>query len=184
MMKLLITGGTGFLGKECIDYFSERNSKLKKYFICATYRAEKGVSRQNVTWIKLDLTRKEDFDKVYLELKEKNITHIIHIGGSTPNRAYASGNFDATILGTKYLVDMAKKLKIKRIVFISSISVLFSNGPYASSKKSAEKTIISSGLNYVILRPETIIGPTAKDFNRVGVMLSKNKVFPNDRFGK
>jgi nucleoside-diphosphate-sugar epimerase len=177
-MNILLTGGTGFLGKEIIEYFSG------KHKIYAIYRNVKGVTKKNVDWIKIDLTNKRDFENTRDILKKARIDVIIHAGGATPNRAYADGNFDSTTVGTKNLIESAKSLSIKKIIFISTISVLFSKGPYATSKKIAEKVIISSGMKYVILRPETIIGRSAKDFNRIGVMLSKHKIFPIIGFGR
>jgi nucleoside-diphosphate-sugar epimerase len=171
-MNILLTGGTGFLGRSIIEYFSKRHK------IYAAYRNSKGATKRNVKWIHIDLTEINDFKNAQSILREAGIDVIIHAGGATPNRAYADGNFDSTTIGTKNLVETAKILSIRKIIFISSISVLFSKGPYAASKKEAERTIISSDLDYVILRPETMIGPGAKDFNRVADMIAKHRIFP------
>jgi len=179
-MNILLTGGTGFLGSEIIDYFS------RKHKIYAIYRNKRGIVRRNVIWIKLDLMQKQDFDDVkkFLDKKGVHIDIIIHAGGATPNRAYADGSFDATTVGTRNLVDFAKSTSVNKIVFISSSAIDFSNGPYSSSKKSAEKIILKSGLNCIILRPEAIIGPGAKDFNRMADMIHKHTVFPMIGSGK
>ncbi len=179
MKNIILTGATGFLGSECLEYLK------RNYKIYATYRNNKPPNFKNVIWIKLDLTEKKYFDNVFEVLKDKKIYAVVHAGGSSPNRAYQEGNFDATIKGTKHLVELAKKLKVKKFIFISSIVVNFSyQGPYRLSKIVSEKEVIDSGLNYVILRPETIIGKKALDFNRLVEFIKKHKLFPIISNGK
>lgn len=170
--NILVTGGTGFLGREFIE------QKKEKYRIYSTCRSDH-PEIAGVKWFNLDLTKKEDFLTAYENLSKEGITAIVHIGGSSPNRAYAEGNFDATILGTQYLLELGKKLKIKKFVFVSSIVVTLPySGPYADSKRIAEKQVLESGLNYTIFRPETIIGPQALDLGRAVKALQTRKFFP------
>ena len=89
-MNILVTGGTGFLGREIIDHLSKRHR------IYAIYRYDKGITRKDVHWIKLDLVHEQDFEAAKELLKKEKIDMIIHAGGSTPNRAYIDGSFDAT----------------------------------------------------------------------------------------
>ncbi|MDD5193255.1 MAG: NAD(P)-dependent oxidoreductase [Candidatus Nanoarchaeia archaeon] len=172
MKKILLTGGTGFLGEEILKEFKNR------YLIFSIFRKKKGIESKNIKWIKLNLKNELDFEKNFDLLKKENIDYVIHAGGSTPNRAYEEGNYDATTMGTRFLVELSKKLNIKKIIFISSISVTYKKkGPYASSKLIAEDIIKKSGLNYTILRPETIIGENAKDFRRLANILKEKKFF-------
>jgi UDP-glucose 4-epimerase len=171
-MNILITGGTGFLGKECINSYST------KHHIFATYRTNPGEEQNNVDWIKLDLTKEKEFTAAYDQLKNENIDLILHAGGATPNRAYADGNFYATTIGTKHLLNLATELEIKKLIFISSNCVTFKfKGEYANSKLTAEKDVKNYNLNYTIIRPETIIGKTAKDFNRVAKYVQSHRLF-------
>jgi len=177
-MNILLTGGTGFLGGEYIDYAHKKN------MIFSTYRKKPGKILRNVIWVKLDLAKKDDFDRVFQELKNKKIDVVIHMGGSTPNRAYSEGNFNSTVKGTEYLLGLSKKLNIKKFVFISSSSVhVPKKGPYAESKLIAESYIKKSGLTYTILRPTTIIGKNARDFNITAKILRRKKIFPIVGFG-
>lgn len=176
-MTILLTGGTGFLGNEFLETCHKEHSK--KYQIIATYRDKPGKIFSNVYWIKLDLTQKADFDAAFKKLKNKKIDTVMHIGGASPNRAYSDGNFDATTKGTKNLLALARELHIRKFIFISSIVVIFPyHGPYADSKRLAEKMIKESGLTYTIFQPETIIGKGARDFGRLVEILKKSKIFP------
>ena len=64
--KLLICGGTGFIGKNLIDHFS----KKKEFDVYATYNIQKKFKNKNVTWKKIDLRIKSEVDKV---IKNKDI---------------------------------------------------------------------------------------------------------------
>lgn len=177
-INILVTGGTGFLGEEFII------AKKSKYNIYAIYRTQH-PRISNVKWLKLDLIKKKNFEEIYKKLKNIHISAIVHIGGSSPNRAYAEGNFDATILGTKYLLNFGRKLKIAKFIFISSIVVTLPyKGPYADSKRLAEQEIKKSKLIYTIFRPETIVGTSAKDLGRAVKILQTKKFFPIFGSGK
>ena len=60
---------------------------------------------------------------------------------------------------TKYIVNLAKKAKIKKIIYNSGLGVSSKTSVgYFISKYKAEKIIINSGLNYTIFRPSYIVG--------------------------
>ena len=58
MKKVLICGGSGFIGKNLIKYL-----KKKPYKIFATYKTKKPNNFNYVKWIKSDLTSKNDVEK-------------------------------------------------------------------------------------------------------------------------
>ena len=58
MKKILICGGSGFIGKNVIKYL-----KAKNYRIVATYNTKIPKNFSFVKWIKSDLTSKEDIKK-------------------------------------------------------------------------------------------------------------------------
>ena len=60
---------------------------------------------------------------------------------------------------TKHIVNLAKKAKIKKIVYNSGLGVSSKTSVgYFISKYKAEKIIVNSGLNYTIFRPSYIVG--------------------------
>ena len=56
--KILILGGSGFIGKSLVNYFSKKN------IITATYYSNKNRST-SVNWIKIDLTNIKDVKKIF-----------------------------------------------------------------------------------------------------------------------
>ena len=60
---------------------------------------------------------------------------------------------------TKHIVNLAKKAKIKKIIYNSGLGVSSKTSVgYFISKYKAEKIIMNSGLNYTIFRPSYIVG--------------------------
>ena len=117
---------------------------------------------QNVRRVQGDLL---DIDSLVRGMKD--CRSVVHVGGATPNRAYLERSYDATLIGTKNLIEAARMVGIRRFVFVSSDSVTRSHGPYALSKRKAEQDIMGSGLDWTIFRPRAIVGSGARDLGRM-----------------
>ena len=139
-MKILVTGATGFIGKSLVQ-------KLKNEVMI--YKGS--ILNKN------DLEKHFPVDVVYHLAAALDESHTLlwHI------------NVD----GTKNVVELCKKYNAK-MIYLSSSGVLGEtsepakeNDPYNTetkyeeSKAEAEKIIISSGINYTIIRAPIIIGP-------------------------
>jgi GDP-L-fucose synthase len=72
--KILIMGGTGFIGKNLVNYFQNK----KKYIIYATYFKSKKPLIKNVKWIKTDLTKEYAVKKI-----TQNIDIVIQAAATT-----------------------------------------------------------------------------------------------------
>lgn len=155
MKQIFLTGGTGFVGRRFVDLYR------KRFAITALARSD-ALPGEGVRIAKGNL-----LDRDTLLSATKGCDAILHVGGATPNRAYAAGSFDATTVGTRNLIAAARAEGIRRFIFVSSLCVLFpKKGAYARSKIEAEEAVIGSGLEWTILRPDTIVGPGAKDLGR------------------
>lgn len=155
MNRLFLTGGTGFVGGRFIDRYHRR------FDITALVRGDSLPGKR------VRITTGDLLDADSLLSAMKGCDAVLHIGGATPNRAYDAGNFDATTVGTRNLVAAALTHRIRRFIFVSSLCVLFpGKGPYARSKTEAEEAVMRCGLEWTILRPDTIVGPGAKDLGR------------------
>ncbi len=201
---ILLTGATGFLGRAFIEHKESKKyhiiatyrSKPGKKYANVTWVKLDLTSESDFAALRNNLVndRRQTADgrrgivqppTTYHLLPSTSVarhlspvTYLVHCGGASPNRAYADGSFDATTKGTKLLLDLAKKLRVKKFVFISSIVADFPfKGPYAESKRKAEQLVKTSGLPFTILRPETIIGPYAQDFTRLARILKTAHVF-------
>lgn len=176
MKKILVTGGTGFLGAYIIRELVQhgysvraiRRSKKLPDFIDASIL-------QQVEWVEGDI-----LDVVSLKEAMEGIDAVIHaaaIVSFVPREK--SMMYQVNVDGTANVVNMALEAGIKRMVHISSVAALgrLANGgevdeekkweeskintDYAKSKHKAELEVyrgIGEGLEAVILNPSTIIG--------------------------
>ena len=183
---ILVTGGTGFLGSHLLLHLVKN-----KISPVATYRTKnkinfvriffyendlKGESLfEKIKWRKCDITNYSDVEKSI-----KGITKIFHCAGLI---SFLKEDFDDLInvnkLGTQNLVNLSILKKIKKFIFISSISTLDNNqnnneinedsnwdtenkhSPYSFSKFNAELEIwrgMEEGLPSIIVNPGVIIG--------------------------
>ena len=118
--KILITGATGFLGRELNRYLS------RKYHIVATSK------RKKKNYIHLDYPQKKIKDKIL-----KGVDTIIHLASldrDEVKKNYKKAkkiNFDFT----KDLIESSIKNKVKNFIYISSISVYGLNLSINTSEK-------------------------------------------------
>ena len=163
---LFLTGGSGFVGSRFIELYPERGR------ITALERMH-AIPIDGVRRIQGDLL---DIDSLIRGMK--GCRAVVHIGGATPNRAYLEGSYDATLIGTKNLIESARVVGIRRFIFVSTDSVTRSKGPYALSKLKAEQDITTSGLDWTIFRPRTIVGSGGKDLGRMMRFWSRARWIP------
>ena len=76
------------------------------------------VNRENVLFLKKNLLKKKD---LLFSLKDKKIDLVIHLAaflGVKKSELFELDCLETNIIGTKNLLDVCKKLKIKRIIFL------------------------------------------------------------------
>lgn len=164
-MKVLVTGGSGFLGKSISDYFSKKGHEILIFD-----KNEPNNLLDNQIFMHGDL-----FDDKNLDEALANIDIVFHfaaqadIGDSDQNPEDTLLN---NIQGTVNLLRKVKHLKLKRFFFSSSVYVNSRHGSfYGVSKQCCEKIIEEYsrkyGLNFTILRYGSLYGPHANEFNSI-----------------
>lgn len=120
---LLVTGGTGMIGKWMIDYLLA-NSSCK---VVVMGRSEAKVRERlgdDVQFIKWDIAH-EPMPKVELP-----VDYIIHLASNTHPLAYATDPVSTIVMNvnaTKELLDLAVAQKVKRFVYASSVEIYGQN---------------------------------------------------------
>ena len=164
-MKILVLGGSGFLGSFIADALSKKGHKVKIF--------DKKKSR----WLKNN-------QKMYIGdiLNFKSLEKAIKGNQIIYNFAALSDLDEAknkpidtvksNILGTTNALVLSKKYKIKRFIHASSIYAASEEGGfYASSKRAAEDYIEefqkTYGLDYTILRFGSLYGERSGNNNGV-----------------
>lgn len=179
-MKVLITGATGFLGKELVSNFSKDDFEM----ICLSRfsQGESSVSRDNVKYIQTDISASPA--AADLEIID-NVDVIIHCAGL----AHQFGNVkrelfeQVNVRGTENISKYAVRAKCKRFILMSTVAVYGEQfqqksipiaednkcapkGSYAETKFEGENVckeiLIPNKIPLTILRPVTIIGEEDK----------------------
>jgi NADH dehydrogenase len=146
-LKIVVTGASGFIAKNLRKYLSEKNIELisisRKDF--KNFRNESKIISKN-------------YEEKNLLKKIQNsdaLIHLVGIGKQSVNNDFDMINTDLT----KHIVNLSKKARIKKIIFLSGLGVSSNTSlGYFISKYNAEKQITDSGLNFTIFRPSYIIG--------------------------
>jgi nucleoside-diphosphate-sugar epimerase len=165
-MKILITGGAGFLGLHLASFLSKKKIDVTLVDI---FEFDKEEYNGNFRLKICDIRDKRKFAGL---VKGQDV--IIHAAAALPlwkDKDVYSTNVD----GTKNTLDLAKQYRTKRVIYISSTAVYgvpkkhpieeadpkVGVGAYGKSKILAEELCfdaIRKGLNVTILRPKTFVG--------------------------
>lgn len=174
--KILITGGTGFLGAYIIKHLIEKGYNVKA--ICRSNKRPFFIPEEisdKVEWVDGDV-----LDVVSLEDAMEGVDTVIHVAAIVSfAKKEQKQMYKINVEGTANVVNVALEKNIGRLVHISSVAALGRkvdgghvdeekkweeskiNTHYAKSKYKAEIEVwrgISEGLNAVILNPSTILG--------------------------
>lgn len=145
-----ITGATGFVGSAVIH-------ASRDYSVRALTRREQ-PARDGVTWVRGTLK-----DTQALASLCEGADAVIHIAGLTNTPDIAEFEV-ANVTGTANVIAAAKATKIKRLVFVSSLSAREPQlSAYGASKAKAEELVQASHLDWTIVRPPAVYGPRDVD---------------------
>ena len=166
-MRILVTGGSGFIGTNVMDYLIEQNIETINYDI----KSPKKEAHFRF-WREVDLRNKEILEKEMMDFKP---THILHLAAITGMEVKDDSIFKVNTDGVVNIIKCAEKyLTVKRIVFVSSLLVCkYGYIPkndtdycppnlYGKSKVSGEKIIRkleNPSFTWCIVRPTSIWGP-------------------------
>ncbi len=144
---ITITGSTGYVGTNFRKFLSEKNCKS----ICIS-RRNFGAFKSEKKIITKDFTNRSLISSI------KNSHTLVHLIGS--GRQTADSNYNlVNIETTRKIINLCKKAKIKKIIYLSGLGASKNSSiSYFISKFKAEQEIINSGIDYTIFRPSYIIG--------------------------
>ena len=152
-MTIALTGATGFVGQAVLDVAQERGETIR----ALTRRMQ--PERSGVEWIEGTLA-----DKDALASLCEGADAIMHVAGLTNAPDPAAFQL-ANVEGTQCLIEAAKAARVKRFVFVSSLSAREPGlSMYGASKAQAETMVEASGLDWTIIRPPGVYGPRDIDY--------------------
>ncbi|HEX9973104.1 MAG TPA: NAD-dependent epimerase/dehydratase family protein [bacterium] len=185
-MKILVTGGAGFIGSHVADAFIEQGHDVV-IVDNLSMGNEKNINPR-ARFVKLNIQDPEIF-ALFEKEKFDVIDH--HAAQMDVRLSVADPIFDATnnILGTINLLQAAVKHSVKKFIFVSSGGAIYGEhdyfpadeehptrplSPYGITKLTGEKYLYFyhhvHQLNFVILRYANIYGPRQNPKGEAGVI--------------
>lgn len=172
-MRILVTGGGGFLGQHIIKELLKNPSYIVTNFSRHSYSDLEDIG---VPTIKGDLRKKEDVERAL----DQGFEAIFHVAAVAGVWGKYQDYYDINFIGTKNLIEAAKARGIQKFVYTSTPSVVFNKedllgvneeqpyatkflNAYSETKTMAEKLVLQTNDSKTFLtcaiRPHLIWGP-------------------------
>lgn len=165
---ILVTGGTGLVGKHLVRFLVEKGRPVR-CLVRSKQKATQLLPQQ------VELLEGKINDPVVLKRACKGVRNVIHLVAVI--REQGQQTFEhINVEGTLNLVVAANSAGVERFIHMSVLGV--EDNPryrYIYSKWQGEEAVRQSGLNWTILRPSLIYGDGFNFFHR---MLQSIKLFP------
>ena len=151
-MKVLVTGGTGFVGPKVVHALRAHEHDVH----ALAHRPERAERLRNwgVELVQGDVTYAPS-----LAAAVDGCTHVVHLVGIIKGRPEDFHTVMAE--GTKNLVAAAKRAGVQRFVLMSALGTTPESSqtvPYYAAKLAMEQTVAGSGLEHTIFRPSFVFG--------------------------
>lgn len=166
MKKILITGGSGFIGTNLVEYYIRKGFEVLNIDI-----AEPKIKERISIWKQIDIC---DFDKLYATVMNFSPEYILHMAARTDLDGKTVDSYSANTVGVENILKVSKDIKgLKKMIITSSQHICptgyypkdqFDYAPYDNygrSKVITEKNVWANKPNcdWAIIRPTSIWGP-------------------------
>lgn len=195
-MKILVTGGAGFIGSHIQDAYIEQGHK-----VCVMdnlYTGRKEFVHPETTFYKVDIRNGEMVNNIFADEKFDVVNH--HAAQMDVRASVENPMFDAdvNIVGGLNLLEASIKNGVKNFIFASTGGAIYGEqdyfpadekhplrpeSPYGVAKLSFERYLyyygIVYGLKYTILRYANIYGPRQNPHGEAGVVAIFSQILVN-----
>ncbi len=174
MAKILITGAAGFIGSHLVEHLLDNGVRANELRLLIPKKESlKNLPKKDFEILRGDIRNVNDVKKAV-----NGVEIIYHLAALIVKKEYSKKDyFDVNTDGTKNLIKLANKRKLKKFIFFSSVAIyglpickgdmknIDENSPkspcevYGESKLKAEEILINSKLPYAIIRPTSVYGP-------------------------
>ena len=174
--KVLVVGGSGFLGSHVADELTE-----KGYEVTIFDQKKSTWINDNQKFIESDL-----LDREHVIKSLEGFNFVIHFAGIADigeSKERPLETIETNIIGTANLLEGCRKNKIEKFIFASSVYVFSKYGSFYGKSKQACELLIEEyqnefNLDYIHVRYGSLYGPRAQEWNGLKKYISeiiKNK---------
>ena len=164
-MRVLVTGGSGFLGSHVADALSTSGHEVTIFDI-----APSNYLKPNQKMITGDILDRDLLKSVIVD--QQIVYHFAGIADIDEATEKPVETVKYNILGTTYLLEACRKNAIQRFIFASSAYVFSNSGYFYRTSKQACELLIENyydlyGLKYTCLRYGSLYGDRANKRNSI-----------------
>jgi nucleoside-diphosphate-sugar epimerase len=175
-MKLLVTGGTGFIGSHLAEEGRRRGAEV--VVLGLTDRPEEQANAALLTGMGAEVISGSITDAELCRRASRGATHVFHLAVAMREGGKSDEYFEAINLdGTRHLLQAATTERVQRFVYCSTIGIYGHRAPgitsedsplapgniYERTKVAAERLVRdfaeNCALPAVVLRPADVYGP-------------------------
>jgi len=185
-VKILVTGGAGFIGSHVVDLYIAEGHQVVVVDDLSTGR--RSNLNPAAAFYQCDI-RDPQLDEIFAQERPEVINH--HAAQMDVRYSVTHPLFDAdvNILGSLHLIELARQYTVKRFIYISSGGAAYGEPeylpcdeahpvnpicPYGTSKHTVEHYLYlyeqNYGLPYIVLRYPNVYGPRQNPAGEAGVI--------------
>ncbi|MBL7074961.1 NAD-dependent epimerase/dehydratase family protein [candidate division KSB1 bacterium] len=185
-MKILVTGGAGFIGSHVVDIYVENGHEVVVLDNLST--GDRANLNPKATFYLKDI-RDRDMGGIFAREKFEIVNH--HAAQMDVRKSVDDPGYDAdvNVLGTVNLLQLCAKSGVKKFIFASTGGAIYGEqrtfpadeehltrplSPYGVTKLTGEKYLHfyqqTYGLDYVVLRYSNVYGPRQNPHGEAGVV--------------
>ncbi len=187
-MKIIVTGGAGFIGSHLVDRLVEFNHKVTVLDNLSTGRLKNlSKSKNKIKFHKVDLAKKNKWQDLF-----KNVDCVFHLAGLAdivPSIEKPIDYYTSNVTGTLNVIEAAKIHKVKKVIYSASSSCygipkkyptkedsdISPEYPYALTKYLGEQIIMHWGklynINTISLRLFNVYGLRSRTTGTYGAVI-------------
>ncbi|MDR0590396.1 MAG: NAD-dependent epimerase/dehydratase family protein [Puniceicoccales bacterium] len=168
-MKVLVTGGGGFLGCHIVELLQNRGIAVR----VVGRRPQPILESRGVEFVRGDISFRDDADKAVY-----GVDVVFHAAGKAGLDMDYQAYYNTHVVGTRNIIRACKRYGVRKLIFTSTPAVVFNGHDlsgvdesvprqlnyhwfYARTKAIAEKYVLESNcsdLKTVALRPHLLLG--------------------------
>ena len=168
-MKILVTGGSGFIGSHVVDKLVAAGHNVRVLDIKQPYQ-------KNIEFQDGSITARADVKRSLAGIE--TVYHIAAFSNIDLVKDNPLATIEQNIMGTAYLLEECRLQKVKRFILASSVYVYEEKGHLYTTSKVASELLCKNyqtlySLPYTILRYGTAYGPRSRGADVISIFIKR-----------